>query len=110
MKKTLSALILLQFFVLQSFSQNAPEEYNTIQKFIESTVQIPFMARVADVQGAVRVRITVGIDSLPVKYEVTQSLRPDCDLEALRVVKLLNIKMLKRPSSPSFSTVQLMGG
>ena len=95
MKNTLLTLIFLQLFFIQSYSQNSPEEYNSIQKFIENTVQIPFMARVSDVQGAVRVRITVGIDSFPEKYEVTQSLRPDCDLEALRVVKLLNIKMLR---------------
>lgn len=95
MKKTLLTLILLQFSLLQSFSQNIPEEFNTIQKFIESTVQIPFMAQVADVQGVVQVRITVGIDSFPVKYEINQNLRPDCDLEALRVIKLLNIKMLR---------------
>jgi TonB family protein len=95
MKKTLFTLILLQFSILQSFSQNIPEEFNSIPKFIESTVQIPFMARVADVQGVVQVRITVGIDSLPVNYEITKSLRPDCDLEALRVVKLLNIRILR---------------
>jgi TonB family protein len=95
MKKTLLTLILLLFSLLQSFSQNIPEEFNTVQKFIESTVQIPFMARVADVQSVVQVRITVGIDSFPVKYEITQSLRFDCDLEALRVVKLLNIRMLR---------------
>jgi hypothetical protein len=91
MKKTLLSLIYLQFFVLQSFSQNSSEEYNSIQRFIESTVQIPFMARVADVQGAVNVRITMGIG----KYEVVKSLRPDCDLEALRVVKLINLRNLK---------------
>jgi TonB family protein len=95
MKKTLLTLIYLQFIVLQSFSQNSSEEYNSIQKFIESTVQIPFMARVADVQGTVNVRITMGTDSLPIKYEVVKKLRPDCDLEALRVVKLVNIKMLR---------------
>jgi TonB family protein len=95
MKRTILSLIFLPFFLCQSNAQSSPEEFNSIQKFIESTVQIPFMARIADVQGVVQVRITVGIDSLPMKYEVTQSLRPDCDLEALRVVKLLNIRMLR---------------
>jgi TonB family protein len=91
MKKTLLTLIYLQFFVLQSFSQNSSEEYNSIQRFIESTVQIPFMARVADVQGTVNVRITMGIG----KYEVVKSLRTDCDLEALRVAKLINFNSFK---------------
>jgi TonB family protein len=95
MKKTLLSLIYLQFFVLQSFSQNTSDEYNSIQKFIESTVIIPFMARVADVQGTVNVRITMGIDGLPMKYEVVKNLRPDCDLEALRVAKLINLRNLK---------------
>lgn len=95
MKKTIFPLFILLFFNAKTYSQTLSEEYNSIQKFIESTVQIPFLARVADVQGAVRVRITVGIDSLPMKYEVTQSLRSDCDVEALRIVKLLNINMLR---------------
>jgi TonB family protein len=95
MKKTLLSLFFLSLIV-KSYSQNSTEEFSPIQKFIESTVQIPFMARVANVQDAVNVRITVGLDSLPVKYEITKSLRPDCDSEALRVVKLLNINMLRQ--------------
>jgi TonB family protein len=95
MKKALTFILILLFFTSKTYSQTLSEEYNSIQKFIESTVQIPFMARVADVQGAVRVRITMGSDSLPVKYEITQSLRPDCDLEALRVVKLVNVRYLR---------------
>jgi hypothetical protein len=95
MRKTLLTLILLPFFILQSFSQNTTEEFNSIQKFIESTVQIPFMARVSDVQGTVGVRIAGRTESLQLKYEVVKSLRPDCDLEALRVAKLINLNSFK---------------
>ena len=95
MKKTFLTLILLPFFLFQSFSQNFSEEYNYIQKFIESTVQIPFMARVADVQGVVGVRITINSENNMI-YEVEESLRPDCNLEAIRVVKLINLRNLKK--------------
>ncbi len=96
MKKNLFTHLIFLFFVTNAYSQTSPDEFNPVQKFIESTVQIPFMARIANVQNAVNVRITMGIDSLPMKYEIIKNLRPDCDIEALRVVKLLNINLLRK--------------
>lgn len=94
MKKIILFISLLSF-ISPIFSQTSPEDYYSIQRFVEATVQIPFMARVADVQGAVTVRITTGNEHEPHQYEIVKSLRPDCDREALRVVKLLNNKLLK---------------
>lgn len=94
MEKAYKFILILLFFNLKSFSQNIPEEFNIVQKFIESTVQIPFMAQVADVQGTVSVQVTNGINGLPMRYEIVKSLRFDCDNEALRVVKLINAKHL----------------
>ena len=96
MKKALFTQLIFLVFITKNFAQSSSEEFNPTQYFIESTVQIPFMARVADVQGVVNVRITMGIDSLPIKYEVIKNLRYDCDLEALRVVKLLNVNLLRK--------------
>ncbi|PWK16905.1 TonB-like protein [Arcicella aurantiaca] len=95
MKKLILFVYLLSF-ISPIFSQSttSPEEYYSIQRFVEATVQIPFMARVADVQGSVTVRIIVGDDDSK-QYEIVQNLRPDCDKEALRVVKLLSNKLLK---------------
>jgi TonB family protein len=95
MKKLILFVYLLNF-ISPIFSQSTitPEDYYSIQRFVEATVQIPFMARVADVQGAVTVRIIIGDDDSK-QYEIVKSLRPDCDKEALRVVKLLNNKLLK---------------
>eukprot|EP01137_Pigoraptor_chileana_P032693 Opistho-2@22473 len=93
MKKTLTSIVLALFF-FTLFAQNPSEEIDPIQEFIEATVHIPFQARLANIQGVVAVRITMGYDNLPEKYELTQNLRDDCDKEALRVVKLINPKYL----------------
>jgi TonB family protein len=95
MKKIILLFLTFLFVTSQILSQNASDEINPIQKFLESTVQIPFLARVADVQGRVKIRLTVGENNLPVKYEIIDSLRADCDIEALRVVKLLNNRVLQ---------------
>ncbi len=48
MKKALNTIV-LTFFFFSSFAQNLTEEIDPIQKFIEATVQIPFMAQVDNV-------------------------------------------------------------
>lgn len=93
MKKKLT-LIVLNLFFFSSFAQNISEEIDPIQKFIEATVQIPFQAKLSNVQGVVAIRIIMGNDNLPEKYEIAQTLSEDCDKEALRVVKLINPKYL----------------
>ncbi|MEA5404605.1 TonB family protein [Arcicella sp. DC2W] len=93
MKKALNTIV-LTFFFFSAFAQNLTEEIDPIQKFIEATVQIPFQAKLANIQGVVAVRITMGYDNLPEKYEITQNLNEECDQEALRVVRLINPKYL----------------
>ncbi|MCU0468456.1 MAG: energy transducer TonB [Arcicella sp.] len=87
-------ILLLLFCSIVAVAQNQYQDFNQIQKFIESTVQIPFMAKVADVQGKVTVRITVDDNGLPVSHEIVTGLREDCDKEALRVTKLINARVL----------------
>jgi TonB family protein len=94
MKKALFTQLIFLVFITKNFAQSSSEEFNPVQKFIESTVQIPFMAKVSDVQGAVNVQVTFEGKGLPFKYEIVKSLKLDCDLEALRVVKLINVKNL----------------
>jgi TonB family protein len=96
MKKIVLFFLTFPFFIFQSISQNVSDEINPIQKFIESTVQIPFLARVADFQGIVKIRVTMDENNLPLKYEIVDSLRADCDIEALRVIKLVNNRLLQK--------------
>lgn len=93
MKTTLTSIIFALFF-FTSFAQNTSEEIDPIQQFIEATVQIPFLAQFDNIQGDVEVRIAMGDNNFPAKYEIVKSLRSDCDTEALRVVKLINPKYL----------------
>ncbi|PWK16906.1 TonB family protein [Arcicella aurantiaca] len=93
--KKLPLLLFLLFSICSSFAQDFTKDPNLILRFIESTVQIPFMAEVQGVKGIVPIRITTDDTGLPIKYEVVKSLREDCDKEALRVIKLLNPKLLK---------------
>lgn len=92
--KKLQLLFSLLCFIPSTFAQDFLKEPNFIQRFIESTVQIPFMARVVQIKGSVSIRVTTDETGLPIKYEVVESLREDCDKEALRVIKLLNNKLL----------------
>ncbi|MEA5404606.1 energy transducer TonB [Arcicella sp. DC2W] len=94
MKKALNTIV-LTFFFFSSFAQTPSEEIDPIQKFIEATVQIPFMAQVDNVQGQVEILISMDDNNLPVKYEIVKGLRFDCDAEALRVAKLINVRNLE---------------
>ncbi len=95
MNTILKSIILSLFFFNTFAQQNSSVEIDPIQKFIEAAVQIPFMAQVDNVQGQIEVLITMGDNNLPVKYEIVKGLRPDCDAEALRVAKLINVKNLQ---------------
>jgi TonB family protein len=94
MKKILLFILITQFIVTSTFSQSSLDEFNQIQKFLETTVQVPYMANAVNVQDKVIIRITMGSDMKPPKYEVIKSIRTDCDKEALRVVKLINANNL----------------
>lgn len=88
------AIILLAKY--NSFAQSPQEIGVQIAEFINATTQIPFMAKVANVQGAVRVRVKFNENNHLESYSINQSLRKDCDNEALRVVKLVNINTIKK--------------
>jgi antitoxin component YwqK of YwqJK toxin-antitoxin module len=94
MKNKYTSILFLLFFNSQIYCQTRIEEYNPIQKFVAATVQIPFMAKVANVQDVVNVRVTMNSENYPESYEVIKKLRNDCNLEALRVVKLISLKAL----------------
>ncbi len=68
-------------------------EIANLQKFIAATVQIPFAAKVANVQQNVEVRVTFK-DSTHFDTQIVLGLREDCDKEALRVIGLVNAKNL----------------
>lgn len=88
-------LFTIIFFAKYSFAQTPQEVGAQIAQFINATTQIPFLAKVANVQGSVRVRVKLDENNLPESYSINQSLRKDCDDEALRVVKLINIRNLQ---------------
>ncbi|MEA5457708.1 energy transducer TonB [Arcicella sp. LKC2W] len=94
MKKT-PLLFFLLFSITSSFAQDFITEPNLILRFIESTVQIPFMAEVEGIKDTVSIRVTTNDLGSPIKYEIVKGRREDCNKEALRVVKLLNNRLLK---------------
>lgn len=95
MFKILSILIFL-FFINKSYSQNSSEIATQLQYFIEATTQMPFSAKAANINGVVRVRVILA-DSLAMPYyQISKSLGPDCNAEALRVIKLINIRNIKQ--------------
>lgn len=58
-------------------------------RFLRASVQYPAAALAERVQGKVVVRFIVDEEGLVREPQVVQALRPDCDAEALRIVRLL---------------------
>jgi TonB family protein len=56
-------------------------------KFLQANIQYPVSAQEAAMQGRVIVRFVVGEDGAIRDVEVTRSLDPACDAEAVRVIK-----------------------
>lgn len=89
-------LLIFLFLINKTFSQNSAEIATQLQLFIEGTTQMPFSAKVANINGVARVRVTLS-DSVEVpQYQIAKGLSPDCNAEALRVIKLVNIKNIKQ--------------
>lgn len=59
-----------------------------LQQFVKDNLQLPFQARVQQVQGRVFVTGTVETDGSTSDLKITKGLHPLCDAEALRVVGL----------------------
>ncbi len=90
MKKVLFILaILIQFSTYLKAQNSDVEEVDFLSQFVEYTVQVPFMAKVAGVQGVVVVEVTAE-NASSFRFSIKQSLHPDCDQEALRVCKLIH--------------------
>ncbi|MFY7888222.1 MAG: energy transducer TonB [Spirosomataceae bacterium] len=90
MKKVATILFaLIQFSTYLKAQNSDAEEVDYLSQFVEYTVQIPFMAKVAGVQGVVGVEVTAE-NASSFRFSIKQSLRPDCDEEALRVCKLIH--------------------
>ena len=85
-------LFTLSLLSLIGFSQT--NDIANLQNFIAATVQIPFAAKVANVQQNVAVRVTFD-DSTHFGTQIVIGLREDCDKEALRVVGLINARNLR---------------
>ena len=64
--------------------------YSFLEKFISINRQIPYMAKVAKVNGSVFVSGVVDEKGHILSVNVLRGLRPDCDKEAIRVFKLFN--------------------
>jgi TonB family protein len=94
MKKILLTILIAQFSIASVFSQTSLNEHlNQIDKFIEATTIIPYMASVANVQDKVIVKIIID-DKKSFQYEIIKGFRTDCNNEALRVCKLINVNNL----------------
>lgn len=58
-----------------------------LRKFLASNLKYPTIAAENGVEGRVVIRFVVGIDGSISDVEITHSLNPSCDREALRVIK-----------------------
>ncbi|RYF66644.1 MAG: energy transducer TonB, partial [Cytophagaceae bacterium] len=61
-----------------------------IETFLAVNLQKPFMAQVANVTGKVFITAVVDPNGRVSDVQLMRSLRPDCDQEALRVMRLFN--------------------
>jgi len=61
-----------------------------LEKFIEANRRIPYSAEVNKIKGTVFISGVVEPDGKLSDVQVTRSLRPDCDREAVRVMRLFN--------------------
>ena len=64
--------------------------YPMLETFLKANVQKPLMAQVANVTGKVYVKAIVEPDGHLSDVQIARGIRPDCDREALRVVRLFN--------------------
>jgi TonB family protein len=99
--------LLLGFALLFSFLSNAQSTqiyevhevdsaavprggYTYLTTFVNTNLQIPYMAKVAKVNGYVTLAGVVDEEGKISNIEVLRGLRPDCDKEAVRVFGLFN--------------------
>jgi TonB family protein len=64
--------------------------YSYLTTFINANLQIPYMAKVAKVNGTVTLSGVVDEQGKISNVEVIRGIRPDCDKEAVRVLGLFN--------------------
>ena len=61
------------------------EGFERYQEYLVKHVKYPVSA--GDIKGVVRVEFTVKADGTLSKFKVISKLQPDCDAEAIRVIK-----------------------
>ncbi len=61
-----------------------------LKNFIQANLQIPYMARVAKINGTVFLSGVINEKGEISSVEILKSIRPDCDKEAIRVFSLFN--------------------
>ncbi|MEZ0542403.1 TonB family protein [Fibrella arboris] len=61
-----------------------------LETFLAANLQKPFLAKVANVTGKVFVTAVVETNGYVSDVQIMRSLRPDCDQEALRAMRLFN--------------------
>ncbi|MEZ0542402.1 energy transducer TonB [Fibrella arboris] len=63
---------------------------STLETFLLANLQKPFMAKLVNATGKVIVKATVEADGVLTDVQLVRGLRPDCDQEAMRVMRLFN--------------------
>jgi TonB family protein len=66
-----------------------PGGYNALANFLGSNMKYPTVAKEKGITGKVFVKFVIGEDGSISDVAITKSLSPECDAEALRVVKLM---------------------
>lgn len=98
--KSILLLLFSAFLTFTAFSQAVFSEHEVdkiaepqggvrfLQQFVKDNLQVPFQARVQQVQGRVFVNGTVETDGSMSELKIVKGLHPLCDAEALRVMEL----------------------
>lgn len=68
-----------------------------LRAFIASELKYPESARLLGISGSVPLRYDINHKGEVVQVHLISSLHPDCDAEAIRVVKLLRFEVPKTP-------------
>lgn len=76
-------------FVVVDQMPQFPGGMNALNAYLQKNLRYPDLARENDIQGLVVLAFIVGADGAISNITVSRSLDPDCDAEAIRVVKTM---------------------
>jgi hypothetical protein len=89
---TLALWLLVSCYVQAQIQDLLDRNINPLEKYLQTSLRIPYSAYKDRIEGNVVVKVRKSQDN-SLSFEIQKSLRPDCDQEALRVVRMVNPKL-----------------